>query len=587
MKKRFLFIARYYSIEPLGIHYLAGIVRDADWVCNVVLVKENEFKSLYDIINKWKPDMVGCQILTGFHIHAFLACDTIRAMGIPVVIGGPHATYFSAECVRHADFVVQGSGFRILRSILTGIVSKGVHFDRQGRDENFPIPNRDLIYETYPEFGASPIKSIIGSVGCPMTCTYCYAPTFNEMHGGFRLIVRSVSELITEIRTIMYRWPLVMVYWQDDIFGYDMRWLEEFAKRWPIEVGVTFHCQIRLELTSNDIGSKRLDLLKLAGCSGITLAIESGNEFLRDRVLFRHMSEDLIIEGCRKIMDRGMTLRTEQILAVPFSDTLTDLSTLDLSAHINPEMAWISILAPYGGTNMSKIASNFGLYTGNNDDLSDNFFDRSILQHVARGTSDIERIVESLGIHPKAPPSKQPLLQLHAFREGNIGNVMHNGIKLGTIEYLDEITNKRYCDNIVRLQRLFNWLSKIPNAEQFASRLLSIPESEWNWEAIGKTAIIHLRYYGYGCQLEDWSIQLAQEMGITDNKLPEPIAQNPVYFVFFHEGGILAHKALESGVFDKSLSTLAMLDNLSTITRRHLFYYSLYKLEVGKSPIAI
>ena len=38
--KKLILVARYYSIEPLGIMYLAGVARDAGWQCQVVLVNE-------------------------------------------------------------------------------------------------------------------------------------------------------------------------------------------------------------------------------------------------------------------------------------------------------------------------------------------------------------------------------------------------------------------------------------------------------------------------------------------------------------------------------------------------------------------
>jgi radical SAM superfamily enzyme YgiQ (UPF0313 family) len=585
MPKRFLLVARYYSIEPLGILYLAGLVQQLpQWECKVVLVEEFDFGPLYEEIETWKPDMVGFQIWTGYHLPAFAACDKVRSMGVPVVIGGPHATYFDKECTAHADWVVKGSGFSFLRDILDGQSSPGVHFNRSGREEAFPLPDRDLVYRAYPALGASPIKSIFASVGCPMFCTYCYAPSFNAMHGGFKLTVRPVGEIIAEAQAILKRWPLEMVYFQDDIFGYDKRWLEEFAARWKQEVGVPFHCQIRLELTRLGAGDRRLDLFAQAGCTGITLAIESGNAFLRDHVLFRHMPDELIVDGCRKIMDRGMTLRTEQILSVPFSDTGTDLATLDLNNRINPTMAWTSILAPYGGTDMGAIASNFGLYTGNNDDLSDSFFDRSVLRHVGGGPREIEQAVQRTGAGPK----DRAILKMKAQPNGGeSANIVHDDLgNIGSFEFLDERENARYCESGVRLQRLFNWLAKLPEARKFGRSIVAIPEPEWNWETLGKATAQHLLTEVGAQRLEQNAHSLATEMGCESaHALPEPVARNPHYFSYFPAGGELAHMAVQQEVFSKP-TLKETLDVLGTLTRRHLFHHGLYKLKSGRPSIA-
>ncbi len=579
--KKLLLVARYYSIEPLGIMYLAGLARDEGWACRVVLVRDSDFTPVYDAVRTWQPDLVGFQIWTGYHKQAFVACSEVRRMGVSVIIGGPHATYFDQSSLDHADYVVKAGGFGILRSIMRGELGPGIHFDDKGRTEMFPQPDRAAVYDAYPELGMSPIKSIFGSVGCPYKCTYCYAPVFNQMHGGFALTVRPVFDLIAEARGILARWPLKLVYFQDDIFGFDMKWLEEFALRWPQEVGVPFHCQIRLELVKGPQGSKRLDLFAKAGCTGITLAIESGNEFLRDHVLFRPMPDELIVEGCRKIMDRGMSLRTEQILAVPFSDTSTDLSTLALNNAINPTMAWTSILAPYGGTAMGTIASNFHLYRGTNDDLTESFFDRSVLRHVEGGPRSIKGMLGAFW-------TKKEALLKFSVREmaPRVLDVGIDGSTVGILHLLDDKANDKYCTDTVRLQRLFNWLSRVPQGHALGKTLVEIPDTEWSWERIGQETEKHLAANGKGNLMEGWRRSLACEMQLAPDELPDQVAQNPHYFTHLPAGGMLARQSLDQGVFSQGRSGQQTLDELGTITRRHLFHYDLYKIEAGAPPIA-
>lgn len=579
-KGRYLLVARYFSIEPLGLVYLAGVIRDAGWECRIVLVHGFEFEPLYDAIREWKPDFVGFQIWTGWHVQTFAACDAVQNMGAPVVIGGPHATYFDTSCGQHAAWVLKAGAFNLTRELLAGRLSPGIHFDKSGREDAFPLPDRDALYKAYPEFGRSPIKSIFGSVGCPMRCTYCYAPTFNEMHGGFKLLARPIDELIAEAHDLM-RYPTKMIYFQDDIFGYPPKWVEEFAKRWKREVGLPFHCQIRLELTRKGPGDRRLDLFAEAGCTGITLAIESGNALLRKHVLFRHMEDELIEEGCRKITDRGMTLRTEQILAVPFSDTNTDLATLGLNARINPTMAWTSILAPYQGTNMGTIAQKYGLYTGNNDDLADTFFDRSVLRHVRGGPQAIEHMTRGVS-HPK----EDILLQLktHPLSEFMIEVRDEQGV-VSVMHLLEDHENERYNEDAVRLQRTFNFLAKVPGAENLGRTLVDLPAPKWTWEEIGRATTTHLLRVHTRETLEGRVRSLAEEMGVAPENLPEPIAQNPHYFCYFPAGGKLAKQVLDLQVFDRG-STAATLDEINTLTRRHLFVHGLYKIETGAPEIA-
>ena len=606
-RKRFLFVARYFSIEPLGLHYLNGTLRDMDWDRETILIKHHgdtyDFEPLYELVRKWKPDFIGFQIWTGWHLQCFEACDKLRSMGVHVIIGGPHSTYFAEDCIKHADWVIKASGFGLMRDTIEGKLPQGIHFDKSGRDEFFPLPDRGVIYDRYPELGNSPIKSMFASVGCPFTCTYCYAPTFNAMHGGFAFTNRPVDELIKEAKAIQERWPLEVVYWQDDIFGYKLDWVKEFTQRWKNEVGVKFHAQIRLELTRNDNGKERLDLFAEAGCTGITLAIESGSQFMRDRVLFRHMPEDLILEGCDRIMSRGMSLRTEQIFAIPFSDLETDLSTIDLNNRINPTMMWGSLLAPYGGTDIGTICRNFGFHTSNNDDLVERSYERSTLQHPAGGTRDIEPMVEKLGVNPSAPPGLQPLVNMQAVRRGN-GNVadvyyqqkgrvqkdivpIGDPQLVGTIEYLDEADNEKYCGQAWRLQRMCNWLAKMPGARELGRKLASAPEAEWQWSKIGEITTDHLRKHVSEAELERRLHALAHEMQLESaDQLPEPIKQNPHTFTYFGDGGKLAQMAIDKGIFNPDTHVADMLDKVSTLGRRHLFEKELYKIGTCAPAIA-
>ena len=263
-----------------------------------------------------------------------------------------------------------------------------------------------------------------------------------------------------------------------------MKWLRQFVRRWSAEVGVPWHCQIRLELTRGTPGGERLDLFVKGGCSGITLAIESGNAFLRKHVLLRPMEHELILEGCRQIISRGMTLRTEQMLQIPFSNIETDLSTLWLNYEINPTMAWSSILHPFGETNMGKIAWRWGFW--DKDAVSSIYLDRSPLTHSVTAMETVLPLIERL--QPVGQRFESLLLKMYAkAKNGGLkadifldDTVSKDGDRLVSlpdtrepiceIEYLDTEKNTRYCDQISHLQPIFNWLTKVPEGYRLGKK---------------------------------------------------------------------------------------------------------------------
>lgn len=611
---RVLLVAKYYIIEPLGILYLAGLAKSLGYEVAVELVPNNDFSGLYKKVEEWKPDFVGFQIWTGWHLQTFAACDRVREMGSSVIIGGPHVTYFTDQCSEHGDYIVRGDGFRSFERILRGELTFGVHFDPTQLANGFPHPDRTVVYDKYTALRTSSIKSIITSIGCPYTCSYCYAPEWNGMYGGFKHTQRSVDDIVREGVEIRDGAGAELIYFQDDIFGFDQVWLAEFSKRWKEEVGIPFHCQIRLELAHKKGGDRRLDYFVAAGCTGITLAIESGNSFLREYVLHRAMTDELILEGCKKILSRGMTLRLEQILGVPFSTLETDLSTLEINSRIaqlapsiTDVMGWTSILAPYEGTEMGEVSKGFGFYEGNNDDLTETFFDESRLRHTKSGvlekiTPVLREIEDAEKIKPPKERSRKTVLErLHARKvtetvsevlmldERDEFSKKHlPGPKpLCDIEFLDAIANRRYVTQVSVLQRLFMWLVFIPQATVLARSYLELSQEEWTWKKLGQVTSDHFRKIGKGGDATQWTEVLVKELGYTTlEELPKEIRENPLYFVFVPSSAEFAREVVALEVIRMDASPGEQFDMLGGVLRRWLFHRSLYKIEAATKSIA-
>lgn len=582
-RKRIILVMRYHVIEPLGILYLLGIAKRLGCEAQVVLVRESDFTPLYDLIGSFKPDLVGFSIWTGWHVQTFRACDKIRSLGIPVAIGGPHATFNAEDCLPHADWVIKGEGFRLFRQLLEDELAPGIHFDETRMAEGFPVPDRELLYRQYPELGKSPIKSIMCSVGCPFKCSYCYAPHYNTMYGGFELTLRPIDEVIDEGLWIRENYPCDLIYFQDDIFGFNIRWLEEFAEKWPKKVGIPWHCQIRLEMTRDE---RRLDLFKSGGCTGITLAIESGNDFLREFVLFRGMPDELIEEGIRKIQARDLTLRTEQILAVPFSDIQTDIETLRFNVGLRPSMAWTSILQPYGGTNMGTIASKFGLWRGTNDDLDESFFDRSALHHVSGGRASIEPVARAL-----KNGKESSLLGMKVDLDGSKARVFPKDlVGIGglppepacELEYLSPEDNARYCDQTAILQRNFDWFSKVPAGHELAARFVALAAEEWTWSNLAALAREHFVRACGAETVEKCIAALRREYA--PEPLPAAIEENPFPFLVLPSGAEFARHTVERGLFAAN-GDKRFFDDFGREVRYWLYERALYRTRPAAPPI--
>jgi len=424
---RILFSAAYSAIEPLGLLHLAGLARDMGWGRKISLVKDHDFTTLYEDIADFKPDLVGFNIYTGNHLQTFVAIDHIKEYypSISILVGGPHATYFPIMAASHADYVVMSEGFYSLQQILSGDAEKGIM--PFSTTQKFPLPDRYTLYGQYPEYATSPIKSMIGMTGCPYACTYCYnsstpsdikvTPELAQkiadgLSAGGRLFpfnIRSVDDLVKEGKELE-KWPTEIVAFQDDVHGFDTKkWLPDMVARWKPEVGLPYHSQMRWEMVNGDGGKRRLDLVREAGGTALTLAIESADVHIRKEVLDRGMSEDLMFNGMYEVKQRDMKVRTEQITALPYGATTertpvnleADIALIKLNNDLEPDIAWASTYAPYAGTKLGQYAVRYGHYNEpSNYDVPDSFFDKSILRFPKEWVGpDLNGGDESLWLH--------------------------------------------------------------------------------------------------------------------------------------------------------------------------------------------
>ncbi len=420
MPKRVILAATYSGIEPLAPMHLLAVAKQEGYEGRIVLGEGPDFSEIKKAIEEDKPDILGFSIFTGNHNQVFDFLDEVKKENpdLKVAVGGPHITVFPQGASEHADYVVPSEGFNAFRRILKGKAARGIVPVESL--EKIPITERRQFYLQYPEHKESPIKSVITQTGCPHRCSYCYnsldlehiADSLTEQQERImktalgpsgRLFPRSfrpVDEVIEEIRQIQeYAPETQMIFFQDDSFGANLDWLREFKEKYK---GVPFHLMTRFEFVdpSKKAGEERGRLLKEAGCSGLTFAIESADPIIRDEVLNRGMKggNNLMFRTMKYCKDLGFGVRTFSILGIPYGATTVptdinldqDLKTLRLNVQLKektdlPNIAWASTMVPYAKTEIDLYCHQHGHYHGDHDDIQKiGFRDKSVLRFPRR-----------------------------------------------------------------------------------------------------------------------------------------------------------------------------------------------------------
>ena len=184
---------RWRLIMGLMIPLMAGLTPD-DY--DVTLCDERLEELDFD--GGW--DLVGMTTTIGASLRAYQLGDEFRKRGIPVVMGGFHATLQTEEALKHADAVVQGEADLVWEGLLQdwrdGKLKQIYKADKLHDLKNLPRPRHELLKLNKYLFKAVPVQA---SRGCPYRCSFCEIPVFYS--GSYR--TRPIEDIVEEIKQVI------------------------------------------------------------------------------------------------------------------------------------------------------------------------------------------------------------------------------------------------------------------------------------------------------------------------------------------------------------------------------------------------
>lgn len=133
---------------------------------------------------------------------------------------------------------------------------------------------------------------------------------------------------------------------RDDIFGLDRKWREEFCLKYKNRIGKPFSVFSRVDIVNEGY----LRVLKDAGCRSISLAIESGNEYIRNKVMNKGISEYQIVRAFDLARRYGLETSAINLIGVPGESDAMIWDTIKLNRRVKPTTSRVNIFYPYKGT---------------------------------------------------------------------------------------------------------------------------------------------------------------------------------------------------------------------------------------------
>jgi radical SAM superfamily enzyme YgiQ (UPF0313 family) len=252
---------RYRVWKPLGLMVLAALT-PPEW--EISIVDENLGPPDYPAMPR--PDLVGITAFTSQANRAYEVAAHFRSLGVPVILGGIHATMCLEEALERVDSVVTGEAEGVWPQVLEDARRGNLKRRYDGgfaEISSVPPARHDLLPTGYA-FGA-----IQTTRGCPLNCSFCSVTAFN----GARYRQRPIGDVVREFQAIPEKLVLVV---DDNLIGtrpdHIARAKDLFRalaqanlrKKWVAQATINFADDEEL-----------LALAAKAGCGGVFIGFES------------------------------------------------------------------------------------------------------------------------------------------------------------------------------------------------------------------------------------------------------------------------------------------------------------------------
>jgi radical SAM superfamily enzyme YgiQ (UPF0313 family) len=314
-----------------------------------------------------------------------------KAHGWTVVVGGPESANYPAEYLaRGADVVVIGEGEATLAELLPALAARGPH-QLQGvagtvfRDEagavitnperekiadldSLPWPDREQIdlgrymdvWRTHHGMGS---VNLITTRGCPYKCRWCSHAVF-----GFTHRRRSALNCADEVQHIVERYNPQQLWYSDDVFTLNHRWLYEFAgelKRRGLKR--PFETISRADRMMKD---EVLATLAEMGCYRVWIGSESGSQRILD-AMQRGVTAEQVQWATRAAQRHGIEVGMFLMWGYD-GETVDDIqATIEHVKKANPDVFFTTVAYPIMNTTYYGAVADRVVLQGNWENSTD------------------------------------------------------------------------------------------------------------------------------------------------------------------------------------------------------------------------
>ncbi len=403
-----------YAVPYFGVLSIAAHLKQNGFSSEVIIDTLEE--DPVNAIQALRPRLIGISVMSPEHKWLIEVSRALKSAlpDVIIIVGGVHAIFYPEDILSGApvDIVCHSEGENVLVEVmrelnksvpdLSGIPGLSYRDERGNIRMNeramlVPfredvIEDRDIYYARYPQLGRDSVHRFFSSRGCPFRCSFCYNANIHDIFKGKGKYVRqkSVESFLKEITEECKKRRINFIFFYDDLFTFDKKWLKEFLKGYKEKVGIPFWCTARADV----VDEERIALLKEAGCRTVSFGIETGNEDIRRRVLNKKISDEQIIDCGNLIHKYGMKSQTANMFCLPDENVKDALRTVELNIRAKADYAFTALFMPFPNTGLTRYCIERKLLKSDYSlkDLPYSFLTSSVLDIPRRQKSVIRNV---------------------------------------------------------------------------------------------------------------------------------------------------------------------------------------------------
>jgi radical SAM superfamily enzyme YgiQ (UPF0313 family)/anti-anti-sigma regulatory factor len=289
-------------------------------------------------------DLVGIGAMSTYIPRAYEIADAYREKGVPVVMGGIHASFMPEESLQHADAVVVGEAENVWEQVLEDAAKgrmKGIYkSDRPANINRIPMPRLDLLKRNL----YMTANSLQTTRGCPFSCDFCSVAEFF----GNTYRFRPVEQVVAEVQQLKERFDAKFVAFVDDNIVGNKKYAKELFRA-LIPLNIKWGSQGSLTMANDD------ELMKLAqksGCVSMFIGIESLSETTLRAANKKFNRVTAYEESIKKIHDHGIMINGGFIFGFDTDDEGVFERTVEFVLKNRITLPTYHILTPLPGTKL-------------------------------------------------------------------------------------------------------------------------------------------------------------------------------------------------------------------------------------------